>query len=102
MKWIRHLLLLGFSLLCLQSCLLDYFLAPKIAPEDLPVQENARELRDAYAITCGKCHLLVAPRFYDAEHPIERYTQRYRNQRILNAREADVINTYIHALAATP
>lgn len=89
------------SLCLLQGCLLDYFFAPKIALEALPFEPEAVELRDSYANNCGKCHLLIDPQYYDAEHPIERFTLRYRASKIINQREASQVETYIRSLAAT-
>ncbi len=87
------------SLCLLQSCLLDYFFAPKIAIEALPFEPETVGLKNSYVNTCGKCHLLIDPQYYDAEHPIERFTLRYRENKIINQREASQIETYIRTLA---
>ena len=84
----------------LQGCLLDYFFAPKIAIDQLPFEPETIELKNSYVNTCGKCHLVIDPQYYDSDHPIERFTQRYREGKIINQREASQIETYIRTLAA--
>lgn len=88
-------------LLCssLQGCLLNLFLAPKIAPEQLPGPPELKGLKQSYATQCSKCHLLINPAYFDAEHPIQRQTQRYLQQKIINEAEAKAITTYIQALS---
>ncbi len=86
--------------LVLQGCLLDFFFAPKIAPEDLPGSVELRELKSAYATHCGRCHVLVAPRFFDALHPIELYTRRYQLANVISESEQAEVEAYLRALIA--
>ncbi|HEY9843805.1 MAG TPA: hypothetical protein V6D23_25255 [Candidatus Obscuribacterales bacterium] len=94
--------LLCLSLLPLQGCLLDYFFAPKIAAGELPQDPAMESLRSAYITQCGRCHLLVAPRYYNRERPINKFTDRYFSAKIITQQEADEVATYIRALAARP
>jgi len=96
--FLRLLALAGLATL-LQSCLLYYFLAPKILPENLPGETSLAVLQQAYNQQCGRCHQLVDPSYFDREHPIQAYTQRYQAQNLLNEREALLVVTYIQALA---
>lgn len=95
----RGLLLLGCTLL-LQGCLLDFFFAPKITEAELPGTVELNELKAAYAQHCSRCHILIAPRYFDAERPIERYTGRYRDANIISDFEQAQVNAYLRALIA--
>ncbi|MGV3524816.1 MAG: hypothetical protein ACO1RX_11345 [Candidatus Sericytochromatia bacterium] len=95
-----RLLFGGLLLLGLQGCLLDYFFAPKIVESELPADTELMELRDQYVRSCNRCHLMVAPRYFDRDHPIDRYTRRYLDSKIINQREADQVAAYVRALAA--
>lgn len=83
----------------LQGCLLEYFFTPKISAGELPVDPQIETLRTAYISHCGRCHLLVAPRFFNREHPIDAFAARYVAARILTRREADDAAAYIRILA---
>lgn len=93
-------LLVGFCCLSLQSCLLDYFFAPKIEEASLPGTVELNELKAAYAQHCSRCHILIAPRYFDAGRPIERYTNRYRSANIISDLEQAQVNAYLRALIA--
>lgn len=89
----------GCMLMLLQGCLLEYFFTPKISAGELPVDPQIEPLRTAYISHCGRCHLLVAPRFFTREHPIDAFAARYVAARILTRREADDAAAYIRILA---
>lgn len=88
--------------LLLQGCLLDYFFAPKTSAGELPIDPQMESLRSAYISHCGRCHLLIAPRYFDRERPIDRYTERYVSLKILTRKEADDAAAYIRFLSARP
>lgn len=87
-------------ILSLQGCLLEYFFTPKISAGELPVDPQIEPLRTAYISHCGRCHLLIAPRYFNREHPIDAFAARYVAARILTRREADEAAAYIRILAA--
>lgn len=96
---LRGLLMLTCVLL-LQGCLIDFFFAPKTTEAELPGTVELNELKAAYAQHCSRCHLLIAPRYFDAERPIERYTGRYRDANIISDLEQAEVNAYLRALTA--
>lgn len=96
------LTLLCLASLALQGCILDLFLAPKIEAQQLPGEEALNEFKAAYTTHCSACHPLIHPKYFNRDKPIERYTQRYRKGKLLNARETQIVETYIRALAANP
>lgn len=90
------------SLLPLQGCLLDYFFAPKIAAGELPSDPAMESLRSTYISQCGRCHLLIAPRYFNSERPIESFTDRYVAAKLISRQEADEVATYIRTLRTLP
>lgn len=86
--------------LSLQSCLLNFFFAPKITEAELPGTVELNELKAAYANHCSSCHILIAPRYFDANQPIERFTGRYRQANIISDVEQAQVNAYMQALIA--
>lgn len=89
-----------FCVLLLQGCLIDFFFAPKITEAELPGTVELNGLKAAYAQHCSRCHILIAPRYFDAERPIERYTGRYREANIISDLEQAEVNAYLRALRA--
>lgn len=90
---------LGFGL---QACIIDLFLAPKIEAIQLPGEKAIQPLKEAYIRHCGACHPLIHPQYFDRNHPIERYTQRYFSRKLLNTLEVQEVETYIRFLASQP
>ncbi len=86
--------------LSLQGCLLNFFFAPKTTEAELPGTVELNELKAAYANHCGSCHILIAPRYFDANQPIERFTGRYRQANIISDVEQAQVNAYMQALIA--
>jgi alkylhydroperoxidase family enzyme len=84
----------------LQGCLLNFFFAPKTTEAELPGTIELNELKAAYANHCSSCHILIAPRYFDANQPIERFTGRYRAANIISDAEQAQVNAYIRALIA--
>lgn len=84
----------------LQGCLLNFFFAPKTTEAQLPGTVELNDLKAAYANHCGSCHILIAPRYFDANQPIERFTGRYRAANIISDAEQAQVNAYLRALIA--
>lgn len=93
-------LAIGLCCLLLQGCLLNFFFAPKITEAELPGTVELNDLKAAYANNCGSCHILIAPRYFDANQPIERFTSRYRAANIISDVEQAQVNAYLRALIA--
>lgn len=91
---------IGLCCLMLQGCLLNFFFAPKTTEAQLPGTVELNDLKAAYANHCGSCHILIAPRYFDANQPIERFTGRYRAANIISDAEQAQVNAYLRALIA--
>ena len=76
-------------------------MAPKISEDNLPGDESLKTLKQAYVTHCSACHPLIHPAYFERTRAIDRFTRRYRDQRIINELESKEVEAYIRALAAT-
>lgn len=90
------------TLMLLQGCLLYYLFAPKTDEAHLPDFPEVAAQRKVYVEQCGRCHLLVEPSYFRHNAELKEILQRYRDRRILTAREAEAIDFYLRAILGLP